>query len=72
MKIVFATNNPNKLKEIQTLIPKEIEIISLNEIGCNEDIPETGDTLEANAFQKAHYIIHIYHGIIHPSAKLSL
>ena len=56
MKIVFATNNPNKLKEIQTLIPKEIEIISLNEIGCNEDIPETGDTLEANAFQKAHYI----------------
>ena len=56
MKIVFATNNPNKLKEIQSLIPKEIEIISLNEIGCSEDIPETGDTLEANAFQKAHYI----------------
>ena len=56
MKIVFATNNPNKLKEIQSLIPKEIEIISLNEIGCNEDIPETGDTLETNAFQKAHYI----------------
>ena len=56
MKIVFATNNPNKLKEIQSLIPKEIEIISLNEIGYNEDIPETGDTLEANAFQKAHYI----------------
>mgnify|MGYP001211401646 FL=1 len=56
MKIVFATNNPNKLKEIQSLIPKEIEIISLKEIGCNEDIPETGDTLEANAFQKAHYI----------------
>ena len=56
MKIVFATNNPNKLKEIQSLIPKEIEIISLKEIGCNEDIPETGETLEANAFQKAHYI----------------
>ena len=56
MKIVFATNNPNKLKEIQSLIPREIEIISLKEIGCNEDIPETGDTLEANAFQKAHYI----------------
>ena len=56
MKIVFATNNPNKLKEIQSLIPKEIEIISLNEIGCTEDIPETGDTLEANAFQKAYYI----------------
>ncbi len=56
MKIVFATNNPNKLKEIQSLIPKEIEIISLKEIGCNEDIPETGDTLKANAFQKAQYI----------------
>ena len=56
MRIVFATNNPNKLKEIQSLIPKEIEIISLKEIGCTEDIPETGDSLEANAFQKAHYI----------------
>ena len=56
MKIVFATNNPNKLKEIQSLIPKEIEIISLKEIGCTDDIPETGDSLEANAFQKAHYI----------------
>ena len=56
MKIVFATNNTNKLKEIQTLIPKEIEIISLKEIGCTEDIPETGDTLEANAFQKVHYV----------------
>ena len=56
MKIVFATNNPNKLKEIQSLVPKEIEIISLKEIACTEDIPETGDSLEANAFQKAHYI----------------
>ena len=56
MKIVFATNNPNKLKEIQSLIPKEIEIIGLNGICCNEDILETGDSLEANAFQKAHYI----------------
>lgn len=56
MKIVFATNNPNKLKEIQSLIPEEIQIISLKEIGCNEDIPETGNTLLANALQKAHYI----------------
>ena len=56
MKIVFATNNPNKLKEIQSLIPKEIEIISLKEIGCTEDIPETGNTLLANSIQKAHYI----------------
>ena len=56
MKIVFATNNPNKLKEIQTLMPKGIEIVSLKEVGCTEDIPETGTTLEANAFQKAHYL----------------
>jgi len=56
MKIVFATNNPNKLKEIQALMPAGIEIISLKEIGCTEDIPETGETLEANAFQKARYL----------------
>ena len=56
MKIVFATNNPNKLKEIQSLMPNGIEIISLKEIGCTEDIPETGETLQANAFQKAHYL----------------
>ena len=56
MKIVFATNNPNKLKEIQSLMPAGIEIISLKDIGCTEDIPETGETLEANAFQKARYL----------------
>ena len=56
MKIIFATNNLNKLLEIKALMPKEIEVISLQEIGCSEDIPETGTTLEANAFQKAHYI----------------
>ena len=56
MKIVFATNNPNKLKEIQALMPSGIDIISLKEIGCTEDIPETGNTLEANAFQKARYL----------------
>lgn len=56
MKIVFATNNPNKLKEIQALMPKGIEIVSLKEVGCTEDIPETGTTLQANAFQKAQYL----------------
>ena len=56
MKIVFATNNPDKLKEIQSLMPNGIEIISLKEIGCTEDIPETGETLQANAFQKARYL----------------
>tara|TARA_B100001142_G_C14031974_1_gene538508 strand:+ start:124 stop:720 length:597 start_codon:yes stop_codon:yes gene_type:complete len=56
MKIVFATNNPNKLKEIQALMPDGVDILSLKDIGCTEDIPETGNTLEANAFQKAHYL----------------
>lgn len=60
MKIVFATNNLNKLKEIKSLVPQKIEIISLSEIDCNEDIPETGDTLEANAFQKANYVKNKY------------
>lgn len=56
MKIVFATNNPNKLKEIKMLMPEGIEVVSLQDIGCTEDIPETGNTLEANAFQKAQYL----------------
>ncbi len=56
MKIVFATNNPNKLKEIKALVPDKIKIVSLIDIGCTEDIPETGDTLEDNAFQKANYV----------------
>lgn len=56
MKIVFATNNPNKLKEVQTLMPKQIKLMSLVEIGCQEDIPETQPTIEGNAIQKAEYI----------------
>ena len=56
MKIVFATNNPNKLIEIKAFMPKEIEIISLEELGCKEDIPETGNSLEDNALEKARYL----------------
>jgi len=56
MKIVFATNNPNKIKEVQTLIPETIELLSLKDIGCLEDIPETKDTIEGNAIQKAEYV----------------
>jgi len=56
MKIVFATNNLNKLKEVQTLLPKHIELISLKEIGCTEEIPETQPIIEGNAIQKALYI----------------
>ena len=55
MKLVFATNNPNKLKEVQAKLPN-YEIVSLKELGVNEDIPETGDTLEENALIKARYL----------------
>ena len=60
MQLVFATNNSNKIKEVQILLPKSIEIISLESIGCFEDIPETADTIEGNAIQKANYITEKY------------
>ncbi|WP_296704809.1 non-canonical purine NTP diphosphatase [Algoriphagus sp.] len=56
MKICFATNNKNKIREVKAALGKEIEILSLEEIGCKEELPETGDTLEHNAFQKAQYV----------------
>ena len=56
MKIVFATNNKNKLKEVQALMPAGIELLSLEAIGCFEDIPETSPTIEGNAVQKAEYV----------------
>lgn len=56
MKLIFATNNEHKIKEIQAIIPHEIEIISLKDINCFEDIPETADTIEENAILKAQYI----------------
>lgn len=60
MKIVFATNNPNKIIEIQSMLPCEIQIISLESIGCHEDIPETSNTIEGNAIQKANYVLEKY------------
>lgn len=60
MKIVFATNNANKIKEIQSMLPESIEIISLESIGCLEDIPETADTIEENAIMKANYVTEKY------------
>ena len=60
MKLVFATNNPNKLSELQALVPQEIEILSLREINCNEELPETNPTLEGNALQKAQYVYENY------------
>ena len=60
MKLVFATHNLNKLKEIQELVPVGIEILSLSDINCVEDIEETGSTLEENAKIKANYIKNNY------------
>ena len=56
MKLVFATNNLSKLKEVQSLIPDDISLLSLKDISCFEDIPETQPTIEGNAIQKAEYI----------------
>ena len=55
-KIVFATNNAHKLEELRQIVGDKIEILSLNDIGCHEDIPETADTLQGNAEMKARYV----------------
>jgi XTP/dITP diphosphohydrolase len=60
MKLVFASNNANKIKEIQQLVPPSIQIVSLTDIGCTEEIPETADTIEGNAILKANYITEKY------------
>ena len=61
MKIVFATNNQHKLQEIKEILGSDYEVVSLHDIGCDVDIPETGDTLEENALQKAQYVYDHYH-----------
>ena len=61
MKIVFATNNKHKLQEIRAILGSDFEIVSLADIGCYDEIPETGNTLEENAHQKAEYIFNHYH-----------
>ena len=60
MQFVFASNNPNKIKEIQLLLPKEITILSLEDIDCLEEIPETAPTIEGNAILKANYVTEKY------------
>lgn len=60
MQLVFASNNQNKIKEIQELLPDTIEILSLSAIGCTEEIPETASTIEGNAILKANYITEKY------------
>lgn len=56
MKICFATNNKKKIEEVKAALGSEFQIVSLEEIGCFEELPETGDTLEFNAFQKARHV----------------
>lgn len=60
MKLVFASNNKNKIQEIQALVPNTIQIVSLDDIGCTEDIPETANTIEGNAILKANYVTEKY------------
>jgi len=61
MKIVFATNNEHKLSEIRAILGPSFDVVSLADIGCHEDIPETGKTLEENALMKAEYVYNKYH-----------
>jgi len=60
MKLVFATNNEHKLHEIQSMLGSRFHLLSLADIGCVEEIPETSDTLEGNASQKARFIFEKY------------
>lgn len=60
MKLVFASNNQNKIKEIQLLVPSSVQILSLEDIGCSEEIPETAETIEGNAILKADYVTRNY------------
>ncbi|MBD8491126.1 non-canonical purine NTP diphosphatase [Echinicola sp. CAU 1574] len=60
MKICFATNNPKKIEEVKAALGEDFTIVSLAEIGCHEELPETGDTLDFNAFQKARHVFDNY------------
>lgn len=60
MKLVFASNNLNKIKEIQSILNGSIQLLSLEDIGCYEEIPETADTIEGNAILKANYVTEKY------------
>ena len=61
MKIVFATNNLNKLTEVRKILGNKFQVLSLDDIGCHDDIPEKGQTLEDNALLKAQYVYDKYH-----------
>ncbi len=59
-ELVFATNNAHKLEEIRAILGDKMHILSLNDINCHEDIPETAETLEGNAALKAEYVFNHY------------
>lgn len=61
MKLIFATHNKNKLIEVQALMPKSVQLLSLDDIGCDEEIPETADTIDGNAILKAEFVKNNYH-----------
>lgn len=60
MKLVFATNNKHKLEEVRSILGDRVEVLSLNDINCHDDIPETAETLQGNALIKARYIYNKY------------
>ena len=60
MQLVFASNNLIKIKEIQSILKGSIQLLSLEEIGCHEEIPETAETIEGNAILKANYVTEKY------------
>ena len=60
-KFVFATNNAHKLEEVSAILKDKVELLSMKDINCTVDIPETADTLEGNALIKARFIFENYH-----------
>lgn len=60
MRLCFASNNKHKLEEIKSVVGRKFEIVSLADIKCNEELPETRNTLEGNSLQKAEYILQHY------------
>ena len=60
MKLVFATNNKHKLQEVRDILGNRVEVLSLNDINCHDDIPETAETLQGNALIKARHIYEKY------------
>lgn len=60
-KLIFATNNEHKLSEVRAMLAERVDLASLRDVACYDDIPETADTLEGNALLKARYIYERYH-----------